>query len=120
MSQRMLTLQGVRDIVGQVKFKDRYLVVGEMGNGAYVQVQYYEPCVDTGEHMLQCARKWYISLYSTESEVVETCFKALRTSNEHVLKEHFTYKGRRVYSPHFDVNARIELCDAKRYDARED
>lgn len=114
-----MMMQGLREIVGQVQFKDRFLVVGEMGNGAYVQVRYYEKCILTGDLQLQCARKWYISLYSTESEIVETCFKALRISNEHVLKEHFTYKGRRVFSPHFDVAARIELCDAKRYDARE-
>jgi hypothetical protein len=56
----------------------------------------------------------------TETEIVETAFKACRVSTEHVVKEHFRYKGRRIYSPHFDVALRIQACDERRFDSRPD
>jgi len=112
------TFADVYNIVMSVQFMDREIRLGNMGNGFFLQVQYMEADVETGVVEKQQARKWYISPYSTESEIVETAFKACRTSMDHVLKEHFLYKGRRIYSPHFDVNARIAMCDARQYDAR--
>lgn len=114
------TVEQIREIVEQVSFKDRTFLVAPLGHGAYLQVQYWEKDIDTGIVALQKSRKWYISKFATETEIVETAFAAVMRSMAHVVKEHFTYQGRRVYSPHFDVEARIELCDAKRFDAREE
>ena len=118
MEQPKKTLAEVCDIVHQIKFNDRRLVVAVMGDGYYLQVQYMEICIDTMKPEIQKARKWYVSPFSTETEIVETAFKACRISNEHVLKEHFLYKGYRIYSPHFDVNARIRMCEEKKFDGR--
>lgn len=112
------SLGEVKSIVAGIKFMDRTFRVEPMGGGFFLQVQYMEADIETGAVERQNARKWYISAHSTETEIVETAFKACRTSMEHVLKEHFTYLGRRVYSPHFEIQARLELCDAKRYDGR--
>jgi hypothetical protein len=112
------SLEDVRAIVAEVKFMDREFRIEPMGHGYFLQVQYMEADVETGEMALQRARKWYVSPFSTETEIVETAFKACRVSMDHVLKEHFTYLGRRVYSPHFDIRARVELCDARRFDGR--
>jgi hypothetical protein len=84
----------------------------------FVQVVYYEPDIHTGTTEKQNARKWLLSPYMTDTEIVETVFKACRVSMDHVLKESFLYKGRRVYSPHFDIEARIQLCDEDRFDGR--
>jgi hypothetical protein len=111
-------MEEVQSIIAGVKFMDRTFRVEPLGQGYFLQVQYMEEDVETGEVALQQARKWYISPYSTETEIVETAFKACRVSMDHVLKEHFLYLGRRVYSPHFDIRARMELCDAKRFDGR--
>jgi hypothetical protein len=116
--QRKLTQAGLEAIVRNVNFMDRVLWVGKMGHGFYIQVQYNEACVVTGKITRQKARKWYVSPFSTETEVIETCFKAVRTSMEHVVREHFTYRGRRVYSPHFHIDARIVLCDKNDFDTR--
>lgn len=118
MGQPKKTYDEVLEIVGRIEFMDRKVVVSQVGEGYHLQVQYMEVDVDTGKMELQKARKWYISPYSTETEIVETAFKACRTSMDHVLKEHFLYRGRRVYSPHFDINARIAMCDAKQFDGR--
>jgi len=114
------TIDEVASIVAQIQFMDRSFRLLPKGSGFLLQIQYHEADIETGELALQRARKWYISPWSTETEIVETAFKACRVSMDHVLKEHFTYKGCRVYSPHFDVNARVEMCQQKRFDRRPD
>jgi hypothetical protein len=44
--------------------------------------------------------------------------KCLLTSAEHRIREHFLYRGERVFGPHYDVDALVELCRAKRFDYR--
>ncbi len=111
--------QEIQDILNQIEFMDRKIVLLEKGDGFLLQIQYYEADINTGKIELQKARKWYISPFSTETEIVETAFAACRRSMDHVLKEHFLYKGHRVYSPHFDINARIKICQDEQFDGRE-
>ena len=119
MTQPRKTFDDVRRIVDAIRFLDRRFRLMTKGDGYLLQLEYFEPDVDTPTDptpKLQRARKWYVSPYATETEIVETAFKACRTSMEHVVKEHFSYQGERVYSPHFDVGARLEACRAKRFD----
>lgn len=110
----------VEAIVSNISFMDRQFRVLEKGDGFLLQLQYVEANVETGEPMLQRARKWYISQWATETEIVDTAFAACRRSMDHVMKEHFLYKGLRVYSPHFQIEARLELAKAGRFDRRPD
>lgn len=118
--KRPLSLADVAEIVGKVRFLDRKFRVLEKGDGFLVQLEYVEADVHTGRPELQRSRKWYVSPWSTETEIVETCFAACQRSMMHVVGEHFTYAGRRVYSPHFTIGGRIELVDAGFFDSRED
>jgi len=112
----------IEAIISQISFMDRTYRLLEKGDGYLLQLQYYEADIENpeGPPVLQRARKWYISPWMTETEIVETAFAAARRSMDHVLKEHFTYKGQRVYSPHFDINARLELAQQNRFDRRPD
>ena len=55
-----------------------------------------------------------------KSEIVQTALKCILTSAEHRVREHFKYRGSRVYGPHFDVEALHELCIARKFDYRKD
>ena len=122
MPQTKLTRGQIENIVGQVKFKDRTFRVMEKGDGFLLQMQYMEADVEKpgSEPMLQSTRKYYLSPFMTVSEIVETCWLCVTRSQMHVASEHFTYKGRRIYSQHFSVEARLEVCDANWFDKRED
>lgn len=113
------SLAQVRGIVANVSFMDRTFRVLEKGEGYLLQIEYMEKDIVTGELEKQSARKWYVSPFSTETEIVETAFKAARVSMDHVLKEHFKYEGIRVYSPHFNVRARMLLAELKDHDGRD-
>lgn len=108
------------EVIKDIQFRDyEFVVVGEDGK-TYLQAQYYEPDIVTGKTELQKTRKWLLSPHMTKSEVVQTAFKCALTSMEHRTREHFLYKNERVYSPHYDVEALVELCRQNRFDERDD
>jgi hypothetical protein len=87
---------------------------GEM----FVHGSYIEPDISTGLPSTQYTRRWFVSPHMTKSEFVQTLLKCVITSREHRTREHFKYKGHRVYSPHFNVDALMQLCMEKQYDYR--
>ena len=121
MAQPKLTLAQIQEALNDVKFMDRKFLVMEKGDGFLIQMSYMEEDVDNpgSGPMEQKTRKWYASPYMTETELVETCWAMVCRSQMHIAGEHFTYKGRRVYSPHFDIDARIAMCDEGQFDGRE-
>ncbi len=112
------------EIISRIKFKDRNFVVGwfeDTDDGKpqlYLQLQYMDADVETGEQKEQHGRKWHISRHATVSEIVQTALKAVLTSQEHIAREFFTYRGERVYGPHFDVEDLVELCKTGKLDVR--
>ena len=111
----------IQQIVDQISFREYnlYVLWNERGQ-MYLQASYHEPDVVTGKVELQQTRKWILSEHMTKSEIVQTAFKACLTSMEHRTREHFLYKGERVYSPHYDVEALVDLCRSQRFDERPD
>jgi len=83
---------------------------GSLDNQHYLQVETDTIDVETGESVRFQGRKWKLSKHMTESEVVQTCFKAISTFIEHETRENFTYLNRRVFGPHIDVNKLWEIC----------
>ena len=86
----------------------------------YLQGRYMEQDVVTGDPEDQHTRKWLLSRHMVKSEIVQTAFKCYLGSLEHRAREHFTYRGRRVLGPHFDVDALWEICKDKYLDYRRD
>jgi hypothetical protein len=121
MSQSKLTRADIEKILKDVSFKDREFLLLDKGDGFLIQMSYMEADVEKpgSEPVEQKTRKWYVSPYMTESEIVETCWAAVQRSQLHIAGEHFKYRGKRVYSPHFDIYARMYLCDHNCFDARE-
>lgn len=48
-------------------------------------------------------RKWFIEPTATRAEIVRTALKAALTWQEHEARESFTYRGKPVHGPHFDI-----------------
>ncbi len=73
-----------------------------------------DKCNVTGEEMSWTGRKWYVSPYSTRSEVVQTILKAYLTALEHEAREKFTFGGVAVFDPHLDL---LDLRDALKFNS---
>lgn len=67
-------------------------------------------CQDTGGIKEQAGRKWRLSKHMTDSEIVQTAFLAVRTAQEHELREQFKYKGYAIFNPHFDLDHLVKNC----------
>jgi hypothetical protein len=117
----------VEAIVGRVRYEEKRFRVGLMGDGYFVQIEYDEPDIRTNEMALQRGRKWYVSPYATESEIVQTCLAAVLASAEHQAREHFGYapaEGERpkaIFAPHYAADALYGIAgNPESYDARAD
>jgi len=100
-------------VVSLVQCPPYTLRVVERGYEYFLQAEYFEPdsADPTGPPRLQKTRKWLLSPHATKSEIVQTALKCILTSAEHAVREHFHYRGKRVFGPHYDVDALWDVCD---------
>lgn len=61
-------------------------------------------------------RKWYISPYMTDGEILQTIFKAILTYDEHEIREKFLFKGKRIFGPHHSLEDLMRIKDEYRND----
>jgi hypothetical protein len=72
-------------------------------------------CVKTQVTTLINSRKWPLSDYMCESEIVQTALLAALTAEEHEAREAFRYKGKRVFNPHISIEALTEVCEKEEH-----
>src|SRR6185312_10067448 len=90
-----LTLEQVIDAVQACHYPEYEFSVFETPEGErFLQCHYMEPDTVTGIVEQQNTRKWLLTPDLDRSGVVQTAFKAVMTSFEHRVREHFHYKGR--------------------------
>lgn len=114
----LMTTEKLKEILSNIKIFDRNFEITNVWTGEaptdrcgwHLQVTYLEDDVLTGKPELQRSRKWLISREDDESAIVHTVFAAVMRSYDHVIQEHFTYKGKRVYSPHFNIVDRLAIA----------
>jgi hypothetical protein len=104
-----LTVEKINSILEGVEFRGGSFSVEEIHDGFLIQLCREEADVEGGERQVFEGRKWHIVRTATESEVVQTAFKAVVTWQEHEARDQFTYRGARPFSPHFDVEGLVEL-----------
>jgi hypothetical protein len=112
-----MKLEEMKAVVAECKFWGYTLLVRETHGGIVLQAGYDDLDVNTSKPCWQVTRKWLLSPFATKSEIVQTAFKCVLTSMEHRTREGFLYRGKRIYGPHFDVDALHAICD--KLDARE-
>lgn len=111
--QDKMTKSRLEEIVSQIEFvpgagKDPWrFVLHDKGDGFLLQIIFDDVDVDSGLVEAQHCRKWYISSYSTETEVVRTAWKAVLAAVEHEAAERFKYRGVRVENPHTSIQTKI-------------
>lgn len=92
-----------------VKLKeDRYIKDGRL----YLQcVAPSRRDVDTHKTGEGGGGKLYLSPHVCESELVQAAFGLIDSYYHHEVREHFRYKGKRVFGPHIDINAYLAIAD---------
>lgn len=112
-----MNAQEIRQILDTIEFPGYRFHVGGQDRH-YIQADFEQPCSITGRAEVQLTRKWYVSRSACKNEVVQTALKCVLTSVEHEAREHFKYRGRAIYGPHYDVDALHRICEAGELDYR--
>ncbi len=96
----------VAKIIAKIRYPERCLILTDHETHLTIHVEYYEQDVDdpNKDITLQKSRRWLIEPDATETDVVATCFAAIMRSFEHVVREHFLYDGRPIYTPHHTLD----------------
>ncbi len=114
-----MIIQDIMMVIGEIRFQDWsfHVGVGEK-NGFYLQAR-FESWDPFKKQKVPCtSRKWMLSEHMVKSEIVQTVLKCVLTALEHEAREAFTYKGRVIFGPHYDVDALVALCDTVPLDYR--
>jgi hypothetical protein len=92
----------IEEVLEQITFRDYTFHLNNDHERYSLQATYREPDVNTGVLATQWTRIWDLNDL-TKDQVVQTIFKCCLTSMEHRTREHFLYKNRPIFGPHFDV-----------------
>jgi len=100
------SLDQIKEILGKVIYKDWELrVIDKHDDTVLCQWIFWAADINstnTNDQKQSC-RKWYISLYSTDSEVIRTAYLAAIQAEMHEINENFLYDGVRLFDPHTDL-----------------
>lgn len=97
-------------ILERITYKDWRIRQGKLGDGIFIQCVFNALDVDTNEVSEQRGRKWYVSPFACETEIVRTVYLAIRQAEEHEVQENFRYLGEILYNPHTAVQRLTGVC----------
>lgn len=103
------TLKDVKEILADCKFPGRWFTVTSHGYDFLLQV-----CFTGHAGEERYGRKWHICETSTDREIVEIAFSALRASQEYDAQTLFTYNGLRIVRD-LDIRPPIKMATIARY-----
>lgn len=98
-----------RDVLSRVHFNDWRFIVHSEDSSPYLQIEVGGKCNVTSEPLQWKGRKWKLSVWMTDGEIVGTAFKAVMTALEHETREQFLYRGAAVYDSHYDIERLVAL-----------
>jgi len=58
-----------------------------------------------GPAVLQKGRKWFLSRYSCDTEIVQTCWASVKRAELHEMQELFKFDGVDIFNNHISVHA---------------
>lgn len=79
----------------------------------YIQIEFRH-----GDNIWK-SRKWLLSEHMTDSEIIQTIFLAVKTAEEHEIRELFKYKGQAIFGPHWNLDQIANAMENKHFDTDE-
>lgn len=119
-----MSLQKVKQVIQRIeasipRFDVKFIVCRDLKRPKtgriFIQCSYEAPCTISKEVKTWKGRKWYLSDYMTEDEIVKTCYVAFKMTIEHEIMEGFKMDGKRVFNPHTPYNILMEACQTEEY-----
>ncbi len=112
------SLREVAAIVDRISYKDwvfRLLSLdrAEVGDlGFLLQARWMGPDAEDfyGEPVQQVSRKWFVSAFSCEREIVDTAWALIERAEIHEAQEFFRYQGEAIFNRHIKPEALLRVA----------
>jgi hypothetical protein len=94
--------------------KDFSLIFNEdviHGGRVYIQIKYESPCSKTGEIETWKGRKYYLSEFMSDDEIVKTCYVAFEQCIKHEVMEGFKVDGTILFNPHVNFEELLKISN---------
>ena len=76
----------------------------------WMQARFWRKDIVTGLFAWGEAGRAVVTEHATTSQIVQMAFGLFKALEEHEAREQFRYQGVRVFGPHIDVNALVEVA----------
>lgn len=83
------------------------------GERIFLQVMYSAKCNKTGEPNIWKGRKYYLSSYMTDDEIIKTAYTAFKQTIEHEIMEGFKVDGKILFNPHVSYEALLSVSNSE-------
>lgn len=113
----MKSLKEIRELLSRIKLQclgKEFTVRCEVDNKfdagrIFLQVCYNANCNKTGEEQEWHGRKFYLSDYMTDDEIVKTTYVAFESVVKHEIMEGFTVDGIVLFNPHINFEELLKI-----------
>lgn len=112
----MQTKESLEKFVSEFEFNDWNFNLKFKNDGPYLQITFMasDNMNPDSELSLQSCRKWMLSYYMTDDEVVGTAWKAVEAAVLHEAREQFKWKDEPIYRPHIDPQVLWDISNANK------
>lgn len=113
-----MTFNEMAEIVGAISYRPGWSINIFDGDRPYVQIHVSTESEASlspfnGKREAWRSGKVFLSEHMCRQEIVGAVFGAIRSAEEHEMKEWFTYRGARIYNPHLDPDTLAEIARKK-------
>lgn len=109
--QRQLSHQGLHAIMDQIATPLGRFRIGSETDAFWIQFTLHAPdYAQGGDEKEWRGRKWRVSAFMAEGEVVRTAFAAVMAAQEHEVREGFKYRGNAIFGPHLSLMLLAAAC----------
>jgi hypothetical protein len=81
------------------------------GQRVYLQIMYSAPCNKGGYTEEWKGRKWYLSEFMTDDEIIKTCYAAFQATINHEVMEGFKVDGIILFNPHTNFEELLKISE---------
>lgn len=75
----------------------------------FIQIEYASPNTNTGKIEYWKGRKWYLSEFMTDDEIIKTVYLAFETCVKHEVLESFKVDGIILFNPHVNFEELLKI-----------
>lgn len=81
------------------------------GSRVFIQMGYWSKCCKTHKEESWKGRKWYLSEFMTDDEIIKTCYCAFEAAVKHEIMEGFKVDGKILFNPHINFEELLKISD---------